>query len=119
MQIDLTKVSYEGRVFDFGDAKLTIRPYPKSRVDIIIKDGAMVLSGASALDMFIYCLTKWENVPDANGNPLKLSVDIKQKIYDFHMGVITDEKGEKICMSDFVIRTARGMSEENAAETKN
>jgi len=119
MKIDITKVSYEGREFEFGEAKLTIRPYPMSRQDVTIKDGAIILSGTSARDMFSYCLTKWDNVIGADDQPLKLTADVKQKIYDFKLVTIEDAEGEKLSMADFVIRTARDMSGEIASDTKN
>lgn len=119
MKIDMSKVSYDGREFPFGSATLTIRPYPQSRTDIAIKDGALVFSGSSGRDMFVYCLTKWEGVVGADDQPLKMSDDVKRKIYDFKFGAITDEKGEQVSMSDFVIRKAREMTDEIAADTKN
>jgi len=119
MKVDITKASYEGKVFSFGDAFLTVRPYPQSRADVTIKGGAIILSGASARDMFIYCLTKWDNVIGADDLPLKLTEDVKKKIYDFKLISIVDEKGETVALSDFVIRTARELTEEIASDTKN
>jgi hypothetical protein len=120
MKIDLTKVSYEGKVFDFGKAKLTIRPYPQSRADIAFnKNGERVFSGANARDMFTYCLTDWDNVFGADDQPLKLTEDIKNKIYDFKLSTVKNEKGEDVSMSDFVINTARELTEGIAADTKN
>jgi hypothetical protein len=119
MKIDLGKASYEGREYDFDGARLTIRPYPASRSDIQVKDGAIVLSGNSARDMFMYCLTKWENVVGADDQPLKLTDDVKKKIFDFRLISAPDEKGDTVSLSDFVIRKAREMSEEITADTKN
>lgn len=119
MKIDLGKASYEGREYDFDSARLTIRPYPASRSDVQVKDGAIVLSGASARDMFMYCLTKWENVVGADDQPLKLTDDVKKKIFDFRLISAPDEKGDTVSLSDFVIRKAREMSEEITADTKN
>lgn len=118
MKIDLNKASYEGKWFDFGESRLKIRPYPLSRTDVAFKDGAMVFSGDASLEMFIYCLTEWEQVVDADGKPLKLTADVKKKIYDFGLGSITeDEKVETL--SGFVLKKARSMTEEIGAETKN
>jgi len=119
MKVDLSKVDYNGKEFDFGGAKLTIRPYPASRTDVQFRDGAIVLAGSSARDMFIYCLTKWDNVTGADDKPLKLTDDVKKKIYDFRLISADDEDGNPIIMSDFVIRKARELSEEIASDAKN
>lgn len=119
MKVNISKASYEGREFDFGDAKLGIRPYPLSRADVAIKDGALIFSGGNARDMFIYCLVRWDGVIGADDLPLRLTEDVKKKVYDFKLISITDEKGDEISMSDFVIRKAREMTEEIAADAKN
>jgi hypothetical protein len=119
MKLDLAKASYEGREFEFAGATLTIRPYPASRSDIQFKDGAIVFPGASARDMFFYCLTKWENVIGTDDQPLKLTDDVKKKIFDFKLISAPDEKGENISLADFVMRKAREMSEQITADTKN
>jgi hypothetical protein len=114
MKIDLNKVSYDGKWFDFGEARLKIRPYPLSLTDIAFKDGAMVYAGDASLEMFIYCLTEWENVVDADGQPLKLTPDVKKKIYDFKLG-----RDKEDVMSGFVLRTARSLTEEIGNDSKN
>jgi hypothetical protein len=118
MKIDLNKASYDGKWFDFGEARLKIRPYPMSRTDTTIKDGAMVFLGDASMEMFTYCLTEWEGVVDADGKPLNLTIDVKKKIYDFKLGCV--KKDEKtVSLSDFVLITARKLTEEIGAETKN
>ena len=119
MKVDLSKVDYSGREYEFGGAKLTIRPYPASRTDVQFRDGAIVLSGSSARDMFIYCLSKWENVVGSDDKPLKLTDDVKRKIFDFRLISADDEDGNPVTMSDFVIRKAREISEEITADAKN
>lgn len=119
MQIDLSKVSYDGEWFDFGESRLEIRPYPMSRQDVSIKDGAMVFTGVKAQDMFVYCLTGWENVKGNDDQPIKLTTDIKQKIYDFRLGKIKNEKGEEVCLSDFVLMKAREKTAGLEADQKN
>lgn len=114
MKIDLNKASYEGKWFDFGESRLKIRPYPLSRTEVTFKDGAVVFGGAAAMDMFVYCLTEWEGVVDAEGKSLKLTEDVKKKIYDFKLGRMDDDT-----LSDFVLKTARVLTEEIGADTKN
>jgi hypothetical protein len=116
--LNVKKVSYESKVVDFGKAKLHIRPYPQSRSELIIRDGAMIFPGASAQDMFIYCLTGWENVNDDDKNPIALTDDIKKKIYDFKVGAI-EIAGKKVPMSNFVIAEARKMTDEIGDDSKN
>ena len=114
MKLDLNKISYEGKFFDFGESRLKIRPYPMSRMDLVFKEGAMVFSGDASLDMFLYCLTEWENIVDAEGNPLKLTPDVKKKIYDFKLGSVGEDS-----MSEFVLKTARSITEAIGDDTKN
>jgi len=118
MKIDLNKASYDGKWFDFGEARLKIRPYPMSRTDVAFKDGAVVFSGDASMDMFTYCMVEWEGVVDADGQPLKLTPDVKKKLYDFKLGK-ADIDGAETNLSDFVLRTARSMTEEIGADTKN
>jgi hypothetical protein len=119
MKIDTTKVSYEGQVKEFGNAKLTIRPYPQSRSDVGFKNGTMIISGINTRDMFMYCLTEWDGVSGSDDKPLKMTDDIKKMIYDFRLGSITNEKDEVTTMSDFVIAEARKLTDEIANDTKN
>lgn len=114
MKINIAKASYDGRWFEFGEARLKVRPYPNSRRDITIKSGAVILSGDAGLDMFSYCLTEWDGVIGADETPLELTPEVKKKIYDFRLGCIGEES-----MSDFVLRTARELTEEIGTDTKN
>ena len=119
MKIDLNRASYDGKWFDFGEARLKIRPYPMSRTDVAFKDGAVVFSGDASLDIFTYCLTEWEGVVDADGGPLRLTPDVKKKIYDFKLGRAVNEAGIEEPLSDFVLRTARTLTDEIGADAKN
>lgn len=114
MIIDMAKISYEGRWYDFGDGRLKIRPYPMSKSNVIIKDGAMIISGDESCEMFQYCLVEWERVQDAEGKDLKPTNEVKKKIYDFKLG----EAGGQ-SMSGFVLVTARALTEEIGAAVKN
>jgi len=88
MKIELDKVSYDGRWVDHGEARLKIRPYPKSMADVILKDGGVVISGGNSFEMFSYCLQDWDGVSDADAKPLKLSPAVKKKIFDFQLGKV-------------------------------
>lgn len=114
MKIDLNKVSYDGKWFDHGDARVKIRPYPASRSDVAIKDGAMIFAGDAGFDMFSYCLEAWEGVSDADGKELKLSPEIKKKVFDFGLGSV-----DGLTLSAFVIQKARQLSADIEADAKN
>lgn len=114
MKIDLSKASYDGRWYEFGESRLKIRPYPLSRADVALKDGAVVFSGDASMDMFSYCLTEWEGVVGADGTVLKLTPDVKKKLYDFKLGRVDEDS-----LPDFVLRTARALTEEIGTDTKN
>lgn len=119
MKIDLGKVSYDGRWFDFGESRLKIRPYPASRSDVAFKDGAMIFSGDAASEMFAYCLEAWEGVTDADGKALKLTAAVKKQVYDFRLGKATEKDGSETTLADFVLKTARSLTAEIEADTKN
>jgi hypothetical protein len=119
MKIDLGKVSYEGKWFDFGEARLKIRPYPASRTDVAFKDGAMIFSGEAANDMFDYCLEAWETVSDIDGKAIKMTRAVKKQVYDFRLGKTTMADGTEEVMSDFVLKTARALMVEIEADVGN
>ncbi|MEN6623601.1 MAG: hypothetical protein ABFD50_18905 [Smithella sp.] len=119
MKIDLTKVSYDAKWFDFGDARLKIRPFPMSQQDVAIKDGAIIMTGDNGQKRFVYCLTEMENVPGADGKPLPCTSEVKKTIYDFRLGIIKGTKGEDICMSDFVLLKTNEMAQEIVEASKN
>jgi len=114
MKIDISKVSYDGQWKDFGGGRLKIRPYPASRQDVTLKEGAVILSGDAGFDMFSYCLEDWENYVGADDQPLKLTDDVKKKLYDFKLAKVDGE-----ALSDFTLKTARKLTDEIGAETKN
>jgi hypothetical protein len=114
MIIDLAKVSYDGRWYDFGGARLKIRPFPLSKSDVLVKEGAVVISGDEVCEMFQYCLVEWEGVLDAVGQALKLTEEVKKKIYDFKLGIV-----DGLAMSGFVLNTARALTDEIGISAKN
>ena len=114
MKMDLNKVSYDGQWFDFGDFRTKIRPYPDSRMDVMFNDGNRVFSGEATFDRFSYCLEAWEGVVDANGQPLKLTSEVKKTIYDFNLGVV-----DGVSLPVFVLRTAGNMASAIENDTKN
>lgn len=119
MKLDLSRVSYDGKFYDFGGGRLKIRPYPATRNEIAFKDGAVIFSGDAGWDMFDYCLEAWEGVTDAEGKELKLTKAIKKQIYDFRLGVATLPDGKETTMADFVLATARARTSEIEEDVKN
>lgn len=119
MKIDLNKANYDGDWYEFGGIRLKIRPFPMSRADVSFKDGAVVISGDSSHDMFAYCLVDHEGLVDADGKPIKLTPEVKKKIYDFKLGRSIDENGDEASLSDFVIRKARLRQEQIGNDEKN
>lgn len=119
MIINTQKASYDGRKYQFGEATLEIRPFPMSRQDVALKDGAVVITGEDGKEKFDYCLSGWEGITGADGQPLPCTPEIKEKIYDFRLGIIKDEKGKDICMSDFVILKINELAKEISEAAKN
>lgn len=119
MKIDLGKVSYDGQWFEFGEARLKIRPYPASRTNVAFKDGAVIFSGDAGNDMFSYCLEAWEGVTDAEEKALKLTAAVKKQVYDFRLGKATEKDGSERTLADFVLKTARVLTAEIEVDTKN
>lgn len=111
MILDINKLSYEARWFDFQDGvRLKIRPYPASMVDISIRGKkGVVFAGEDSLNLFLYCLIEWEGIVGTDDNPLPCTEEVKRKIYDFQMGDI----------SPFVIAKARAFEEQKEVEEKN
>lgn len=102
MDLSLDKVSYEGEWFEFGTAKIKIRPYPASKNVLRLKDGALEISGELNLNKFMFCLEAWEST----GSKLpELNAEIKKKMFDFRLGKAKID-GVEICLSEFVIRKA-------------
>jgi hypothetical protein len=106
MELNISKCSYEGEWFDFGNGRLKIRPYPASKQQFAIRDGAVVFGGEQGFDKFRYCLTAWENyVTPGDQKPIDLTDDVKRKIFDFRLGAVTiDDK--TVTISDFVLQKA-------------
>jgi hypothetical protein len=119
MKINLDKVSYDGKWEPHGDGKLKIRPYPSSRSEIAFRDGVVIMSGESGLDMFTYCLEQWEGITDAVGQPLALTEAVKKQIFDFQLGQVTEPDGSLVSISNRVLTVARRMSREIEADVKN
>jgi len=114
MKLDVSTISYDGTWIDHGEAKLRVRPHPRSLLNVTMKDGGMVFSGEGALDMFVYCLVDWENVNGADDQKLKLTKEVKKKVYDFQLG-----KVDGVSIADRVMNEARRMTEEIEADKKN
>ena len=109
MILDIDKISYEARWFDFQDGRLKIRPYPASMNDITIKVGkGMIFSGEESLKMFEYCLIDWEGIVGADDKPIPCTDEVKRKVYDFQMGGISAFVLTKVREFDTVKESAEG-----------
>jgi len=96
MQIDLSLLSYDPQWYAFRDgAELEIRPFPNSRGNVAWRNGEMVLSGEERLERFMYCLSGWKGLTDADGKPLKCSEQVKKAIFDFNVAGIPEFVAEK------------------------
>lgn len=110
MKLDLGKLSYDAQEYDFKDgAKLMIRPYPRSKSNLIVKDKGIALTGEDQCKIFKYCLVSWSDVIDANGKELKLTDDVKQHIFDFGVDGIPE----------FVLEKAKVFERKKEDEEKN
>ena len=120
LKLDVTSLSYDAAWYDFETGLpvkepsedkpyLQIRPYPLSRSNAVFSEKGIVLRGEDQCEVFKYCLVGWKNVVDANGKPLKLTDDVKQKIYDFNLQGI----------ASFVGRIARIVEVRKEQEEKN
>lgn len=87
MELSFSELSYDAKWYEYKDAELEIRPYPSSLTNAMISrdQESFMLSGAEQCKMFIYCLTGWRKVVDANGNAFKLTDEVKKKIFDFRI----------------------------------
>ncbi|MBU1067662.1 hypothetical protein KKE60_07725 [Patescibacteria group bacterium] len=90
MKINVRELSYEAEWYEFGDARLKIKPYLFSSTDMVFRDGGVVISGKQHCKMFKDCLIDWENVADADGKDLPCTDEIKQKIFDARLAGIHD-----------------------------
>ena len=119
MDLELNTVSYEGKWFDFGNARLKIRPFPASRVNLRYKEGAVILAGENTLEKFRYCLQAWEGfVSSGDAKPIELTDEIKRKVFDFRLGSV--KIGEQdMTISDFVISKADELFLEMVSAEKN
>jgi hypothetical protein len=111
MDLKLDKVSYDGEWFNFGDMRVKVRPYPASKVTLVIKDGAFMISGEQNLNKFQHCLVEWENTE-------KLTNEVKRKVFDFRLGK-AEIDGADTCLADFVIQKADELFRKIEAAEKN
>lgn len=96
MELNLSKVNWEGQWFDFRDgARLKIRPRPRSQTKFFMREEGILFSGPERMDTFKHCLVDWENIVDASGNPLKLTDAVKEALFESGLGGIADFVLEK------------------------
>ena len=108
MRLDFGKIITE-RTYEYNGAKLTIRPYPRSRGKFASRDGSLLFSAADTLEAFKYCLASWDDVVDGDGKPIALTDAVKEKLFESGLGGI----------SDFVMQKNNEMIMEMAALEKN
>ena len=90
--------------------RLQIRPFPRSKASLVLRNGDVVFAGPQRLETFKYCLVGWEGVEDEEtGEALKLTDDIKQGLFDGGDGGIVD----------FVVSKNAELFEQFGAEVKN
>lgn len=110
MNLDFSKVNFEGRWFDFRDgARLKIRPYPRSKVRFTLKDGSIILRGGESLEIFRFCLLEWEGIVGPAGQALTLTDAVKGQLFDSGLAGI----------SEFVLLKNGEMLDEMRDEEKN
>jgi len=119
MELNLDKLSYDGKWFDFGNGRLKIRPYPTSEQNFVVKDGNIIFLGEQSLEKFKYCFEGWDNyVKKGTTDKIILDDVVKKKLYDFRVGkTMIGEK--ELSISDFVILKADEMMKETQAAEKN
>ena len=97
MKLSLSKIKFEGEWYDFGDGKLLIRPIPMSRQRIRQEASGIT---ETLKETFFYCLLDWQNFFDENDQPMKLTEEIKEKLFESnHAGIrnfVMQKNGEKL-----------------------
>ena len=101
MRLDITKLSYDAKWYSMQTGEIVdspgqdgvfikIKPFPFSKSNVQVRDGAIVLSGDEQCRIFKECCEEWQGIVGADDKPLPCTNDVKQKIYDFRMGGISD-----------------------------
>jgi len=107
MKLDITKLSYDAKWYDFETGKmveepepgrnyLKIKPNPLSKGSVMLKDGALYFDGEERCRIFKECLVDWQGFTDADDKPLSLNDDVKQRIFDFAIGGISQFVMDKV-----------------------
>jgi len=90
LKFDTTAVSYDYGMVEYKDgAELRLRPFPASKgsFEFNVKEDTMRLAGAEQFKIFNYCLGGCDGIDGADDKPLKLTDDVKKKIFDFRFRV--------------------------------
>lgn len=67
----------------FAYPRIQVRPVLKSLQNIIIRDsGEIAIVGKDQKRIYLYCFMDWENFESKDGKILKLTLPIKEAIYD-------------------------------------
>ena len=124
MQIDLdfTNLTLAAKIYDFESGKeipeapadgegfaISIRPYPASLSNLLVKDDGVVISGEEQLKVFDYCVVAFHNLFDSNGKEIKATKANKKVIYDRQVSGIPQ----------FVIGKSRLFDREKETQEKN
>lgn len=119
MELNLDKISYDGKWFDFGNGRLKIRTYPVSKQNFVMKDGNIIFLGEQSFDKFKHCLVDWDNyVKAGTEEKIILTEEVKRKVYDFRIG-LTAIDDKELSISDFVITKADELFKEMVEAEKN
>ena len=101
MKLDITKLSYDARWYNFETGNeveepgsegvvLKIRPHPWSKGSVMLKDGALLFEGEERCRIFKECLVDWQGITGSDARPLPCTDDVKQKLFDFALGGISE-----------------------------
>lgn len=88
--LDTNNLTLEPKPYEYEGATLLIRPYPAESATMTINQEGVLISGKQQKKIFLYCLTGWENVVDANEQPLECTTAVKETIFKHRLGGIVD-----------------------------
>lgn len=120
LTIDWADLSLDPKWYDFKSGEiatnpgnegvfLNIRPLPPEKSNLIVKERGLMVTGEQQKEMFMYCLTGWQGVIDANGKDLDCNEAVKEKVFDFKLGGIPD----------FVVLKSRDFADRKKESEKN
>lgn len=107
----------ESKKYKFMDGTVLIRQFPASlsMVEGNI-DGFVRISGKQQLEAFVHCLTGWENFEDESGDPVALTDEVKQGLFDYPDPELS-EGGEQLVQ--FVLKRGKVIAAQEEDELGN